>query len=190
MILETERLFLRPCSLDDHDDIYHLVYADPVVKNAWSGATGTPEEIKARFAERSVLPESDFGFKAICLKETAVLIGLMGFQQHQAAQGEEIYYLLTESEPNRCVGFDPNFIEAELTYAFGRDYWKQGYAQEMGKAVVDYGFEVLKIGRIIQGVLTSNVNSINLMQRLGFRIELGLYPKHTIGILNHSRHRD
>ena len=48
-ILETERLLLRHFTLADLDEIYRLVYADPIVKNAWSGRTGTADEIKAGF---------------------------------------------------------------------------------------------------------------------------------------------
>ena len=63
-ILETERLLLRRFTLDDLDEICRLVYAGPVVKDAWSGATGPPEEIKARFSQRYILPGGDFGLRA------------------------------------------------------------------------------------------------------------------------------
>ena len=119
------------------------------------------------------------------LKDGGSLIGLMGFQPHEAAAGEEIPYLLTENEPRRRVGFDPDFIEAELTYALGRVYWKRGYATEMGSAMIRWGFTTLGIGRVIQGVLSSNRNSINLMRRLGFRIEQGLHGN-TVGVLENS----
>ena len=65
----------------------------------------------------------------------------------------------------------------------GRAYWKQGYATEMGRALVAYGFDKLGIGRIIQGVRRGNPNSVNLMRRLGFRIENGLDPGEVVGIL-------
>ena len=71
-----------------------------------------------------------------------------------------------------------------LTYALGLDYWKQGYASEMGQAIIVYGFETIGIGRIIQGVRTKNSNSVNLMRRLGFRIENGTHPEETVGILD------
>jgi RimJ/RimL family protein N-acetyltransferase len=169
--------------MDDLDEIYRLLYADPRVKDTWSGATGTVEEIKQRFAANWILPKDDLSFWAVVLKERNTLIGLMGFQIHEPGEGEDIYYLHSEDEPNRRVGFDPNFIEVELTYALGLNYWQQGYATEMGKAVVVYGFETLGIGRIIQGVMTSNVNSVNLMRRLGFRMEKGIDPNQMVGIL-------
>ena len=66
----------------------------------------------------------------------------------------------------------------------GRAYWKKGYAAEMGESMIAYGFEELGIGRIIQGVLSENLNSINLMQRLGFRIEKGLNSRQIVGVLD------
>ena len=183
-ILETERLILRRFILDDLDEIYRLVYTDPAVRDAWSGATGTPEEIKARFAARHILTEGDFGLRALALKDTGALIGLMGFQRHAPGEGQNIWYLRSEDEPNRRIGFNPDFIEVELTYAVGRAYWKHGYAVEMGQALISYGLDTLSIGRIIQGVRRDNPNSVNLMRRLGFRIENGLDPGGVVGILD------
>lgn len=182
-IIETERLILRRFALDDLDEIYRLVYADPAVKDTWSGMTGTPEAIKERFAERHILSEGAFGLRALALRESDVLIGLMGFQRHAPGEGSDVWYLQSEDEPNRGVGLDPNFIEVELTYALGRAYWKQGYAVEMGRALIPYGFDMLGIGRIIQGVRRDNPNSVNLMRRLGFRIENGLDPGGVVGVL-------
>lgn len=183
-ILETERLFLRRFTLDDLNEIYRLVYADSAVKDAWSGVTGRPDDIKKRFVTKAILPESDFVLRALVLKGAGELIGLMGFQRHEPGEGQDIYYLLSENEPGRRVGFDPSFIEVELTYALGRAYWKKGYATEMGKAMIVYGFETLGIGRIIQGVRSENLNSVNLMYRLGFRVEKGLHPGYVVGVLD------
>jgi len=99
--------------MDGLDEIYRLVYADPVVKNAWSGRTGTPGEIKAAFAANHVRRMDDFGFKAVVRKEDKRLIGLMGFQRYEV--GEDTSFIVFEHEPGR-LGQDPNFIEAELTY--------------------------------------------------------------------------
>jgi RimJ/RimL family protein N-acetyltransferase len=54
----------------------------------------------------------------------------------------------------------------------------------MGQALIAYGFASLGIGRIIQGVLAYNANSIELMRRLGFRVEPGLYSEDVVGVLD------
>jgi RimJ/RimL family protein N-acetyltransferase len=182
-ILATERLVLRHFERADLDDVYRLLYADREVKDTWSGVDGTEQEIKARFVSRYIDQPGPFGFCAVCLKDDGCLIGLMGFQLHAPAEAKDIRYLMTPDAPNRRVGFDLECIEVELTYALGRPYWKQGYALEMGRALIDHGFRVLEIGRIIQGVLTTNPNSFRLMERLGFQITPGLDPRTVVGIL-------
>ena len=79
MILETERLVIRSFSMDDLDETYRLVYADPAVRDAWSGRQGTPDEIKAAFAREHVGRTDGFGYKAVVLKAGDVLLGLIGF---------------------------------------------------------------------------------------------------------------
>jgi [ribosomal protein S5]-alanine N-acetyltransferase len=182
-ILETGRLLLRRFTLADLAELYRLVYADPLVKNTWSGAAGTEEEIMARFAACHIDPPGDFGFRAVVRQADCALLGLMGFQIHDPGEGEEIAYLLTPSAPDRRVGFDPRGREVELTYALGHAYWKQGYALEMGQAVIEWGFARLGIVRILQGVMARNTNSINLMRRLGFVIESGLGQDIVVGVL-------
>ena len=112
MIVETERLQLREFSADDLDSIYELVYADSVVKDAWSGRQGTPEEIKRALAEEWIAPDSEYGLKALVLKETGSLVGLMGFQRHMP--DEDMRWLALESHHGHKVGGDPAFIKAEL----------------------------------------------------------------------------
>ena len=124
MIIETERLQLRGFSVYDLDSIYELVYANAVVKDAWSGRQGTPEEIKRAFAEDWIATKSEYGLKALELKETASLVGLMGFQRHMP--DEDNSWVVIESDPAHKVGGDPAFIESELTYALGRSYWGTG----------------------------------------------------------------
>ena len=36
--------------MDDLDEIYRPVFADAVVEDMWSGATGTPAQLQSRFA--------------------------------------------------------------------------------------------------------------------------------------------
>jgi RimJ/RimL family protein N-acetyltransferase len=120
MNLGTERLLLREFAMDDLDSIYELVYADSVVKNAWSGRQGTPEDIKRGFAKEWIAPHSEFGLKALAFKESGSLVGLLGFQRYAA--DEDTSWLVLESDPGHRVGGEPGFVEAELTYALGRRY--------------------------------------------------------------------
>lgn len=174
MNLETDRLIIRRFTVHDLERIYDLVYGDEGVKRFWSGREGTAEEIKQAFKSEHVDQEGDYVHHAIVIKETDEVVGLMGFQLLSPAEGDAIPYLLSEEEPDRKVGQNPERPDVGTAYAFGRAYWKKGYATEAGRAMIDYAFERMGVGRIVEGVMKENVSSINLMRRLGFRIEKGL----------------
>jgi RimJ/RimL family protein N-acetyltransferase len=164
-VIETERLILRPFDAGDVPELYRLVYADPEVRDAWSGYRETPEQFRRRFDAGGVWRIVDgFGFSAILLKEGGALLGLMGFQKHKADPR------IVLADGTRPVGSDPDLIDVELTYALGRAYWKRGYATEAGAALIAEGFDRLGIDRIVNWVDPANANTIGLMRRLGFRI--------------------
>jgi len=172
--LETERLILRPFTMDDLEELHRLVYADPEVATRWAGRTKTLDEISDSFARKVRQREGEPGFLAIVLKKGGALLGLSGFQRYMP--GEDTSYIVLEDAPSR-IGQDPDFIEVELTYALGREHWKKGYATEAAKALIEYGFKELRIGRMVNSVSGENVDSVNLMRRLGFRIERNLHPR-------------
>ena len=182
--LETERLIIRPFSTGDLDEVYDLVYADPEVKNKWSGLTGTPIQIKVTFFERHVRRMDDLGFKAVVRRDVQRLIGLIGFQQYRA--DEDLSWLAFEhGPPDRWL--DPDLVEVELAYALGRRYWGCGYATEAGRAMIAHGFKEMGIARIVNSVMGSNQRSIKLMRRLGLRLQKNLNPAYdppgVVGIL-------
>jgi RimJ/RimL family protein N-acetyltransferase len=168
VILETERLIVRPFSMGDLDEIYRLVYADPAVRDAWSGREGTPDEIKAAFAREHVGRGDGFGYRAVVLRSGDVLLGLIGFQRYDL--DEETSWLVFEHGPPEGWR-DPSLLECELTYALGRAYWGHGYATEAGRAMIAYGFGEMGIARIVNGTSARNRRSVDLMRRLGFAIQ-------------------
>lgn len=63
------------------------------------------------------------------------------------------------------------FQEVELGYSVMPQYWKQGYATEMGTKAIELGFDVLKLNSIVAFTLPTNLASIKTMQKLGFVFE-------------------
>ncbi len=121
--------------------------------------------------------EDGFGFRAVTRENDHTLLGLMGFQRYRE-DGDTGYIVFADgSSP---VGKIPNFLEVELTYAFGRAYWKQRYATEAGKAVIADGFRRLGINRIVNSVRPTNFNTINVMRRLGFHLEHNHNPEYRV----------
>ena len=59
----------------------------------------------------------------------------------------------------------------EIAYYFNPLYWKKGYAYEACKAVINYGFEQLKLEYITAQIDEANTNSRKLVERLGFELK-------------------
>jgi RimJ/RimL family protein N-acetyltransferase len=175
-VIETARLILRPFDAGDMEGLYRLVYADPEVRDAWSGYRETLDQFRCRFARGGVWRlAGGFGFRAVVLREGGALIGLMGFQRHQP----ELRIVLADGA--RPVASRPDLVDAELTYALGRAYWGRGYATEAGAALIAEGFDRLGIDRIVNWVNPLNARTIGLMTRLGFRVEPNRSPDELAG---------
>ena len=59
----------------------------------------------------------------------------------------------------------------EIAYYFNPLYWKKGYAYEACKAVINYGFEQLKLEYITAQIDEANTDSRKLVERLGFELK-------------------
>ena len=58
--------------------------------------------------------------------------------------------------------------EAVLGFYLAREFWGRGLATEAGRAFVDFGFEELKLRRIVTSVQVENAASIRVLEKLGF----------------------
>ncbi|MFP6741693.1 MAG: GNAT family N-acetyltransferase [Alphaproteobacteria bacterium] len=59
---------------------------------------------------------------------------------------------------------------AEIGYWLGRDYWNQGYTTEALAAVVDFGFDELKLSVVRGNVVPENTASVRVMEKLGMTV--------------------
>ncbi|WAC02348.1 GNAT family N-acetyltransferase [Lacinutrix neustonica] len=59
------------------------------------------------------------------------------------------------------------YNRAEVWYKIHPDYWSQGYATEALKAVINFGFDTLKLHRIEAGCAVDNVGSFKVMEKAG-----------------------
>ena len=187
-MLSTERLLLRPFAEADIDAIYALVYADPAVRDWWSGYRGDLEDFRTnRFRINPNWQIRDgWGFWAVTRRADEQLLGLIGFQSHR----DNDMGWLVMPDGSRDVGQRPDRIDAELTYALGQPFWGQGYASEAGRALLPFGFEQLGIDRIVNGIDPQNAGSRQLMQRLGFVFVDNGNPDDRIGVLERPTPRD
>ena len=69
--------------------------------------------------------------------------------------------------------------EVEVGYLLGKLYWGKGYATEGAQVGMDYGFETLKLDRIVGIVHPENVASRHVLEKLGMTLT---GPKHYFGM--------
>lgn len=149
-ILETQRLLFRPLTLNDLDDLYTL-YNNPNVKKYVYQASMTYEETKEELEWMNTVYNSQpgFGLWGTIYKETDEFIGRCGLLQWTI----------------------DNQLEVELTYMLAEKYWGQGLATEATQAIMQYGFEELKLPRMICCIDAENLASIKVAEKLGMTFE-------------------
>ena len=152
MILETNRLILRPWREDDAEDLY--IYAsDPEVgpPAGWPPHTSVENSLKII---RTVLSATET--YAVCLKENGKPIGSIGFHRNDLAEDDDEY---------------------ELGYWIGKPFWGQGLIPEASREMLRHAFEDLKMNRIWCGYYDGNEKSRRVQEKLGF-----VYQRKTEGI--------
>ncbi len=146
--MTTERLVLRPPTLDDLD-AWHAIYVD--AEEVWFGAPrSTRDENRAKL-ERQIahFEQHGFGMCAVDLTSSGETIGAAGLQH-------------LEGGP-----------EVEVGYRFLKRHWRQGYATESALASIDFGFGELALDRIVAVALETNVASRRVLEKSGLT-EIGL----------------
>lgn len=77
---------------------------------------------------------------------------------------------------DKCIGtialmVDTQHNSAQLAYALTEEYWGNGYMTEALKAVLEFGFNVLKLHRIGADHFAENPGSGKVMQNAGLKKE-------------------
>ncbi len=142
-MLETKRLLLRPMKTEDVHHLFEL-NQDPVVLQ-WTG-----DQVSHNIADAQRIL-SDHVFPQ--------------FQQHKMGR----FAVLTKEGDwlGWCgLKYFPDTHEVDLGYRFMKKYWGHGYATEAAQACLEYGFEVLKLKKIIARAMPQNLPSIKVLQKL------------------------
>jgi [ribosomal protein S5]-alanine N-acetyltransferase len=79
-----------------------------------------------------------------------------------------------------AIGIIPNRAHdrAEIGYWIGKPFWNKGYASEAAAAVIRFGFEELKLNKIVAVHFSRNPASGRVMQKNGMRHEGTLRQNH------------
>jgi ribosomal-protein-alanine N-acetyltransferase len=147
-MLETERLLIRPFTLEDLPRLVEM-RSDPEVNVYLGGAKMQNPESLARRIEFYIdcAKKYGFGMSAMIWKETDEIIGWSGLQP--------------------LDGTD----EIEVGYGMIKEFWGRGIALEAARAWLDFGFNEKSLERIVAVAYPENKNSWGIMEKLGMRYE-------------------
>jgi RimJ/RimL family protein N-acetyltransferase len=146
IIIETKNFYLRILKKEDFEDIYRL-YVD---RDVWRylSCWGVPKKEVAKkhldfFLEHQ--KKHGFSYWAIIEKSTGNFVGRAGLS-HLA-----------------------NTQDIEVGYVLDKMYWGKGYATEIAKAIIKWGFDNLDIDKIVAIAVPENKASIRVMEKVGMK---------------------
>ncbi len=148
MLIETNRLVLRPIELSDAPAV--LKYSVDSQVTRYTGDAGTVTTLSDARNLITNVWHSDYqkygyGRLALVVKESNQVIGFCGLK-----------YL-------------EDLEKTDLGYRMLPEYWGRGYATESSLAVLEYAKKSMELDEIIGMAAINNVASQNVLLKLGFR---------------------
>ena len=144
--IETTRLRLRKFILADLNDL-SAIRADPeVMKYIGSGKPESVAEVQVILDKvLAHWEQHGFGPWAVIYKEHDALIGWCG------------------------LSYLENTGDVEIAYGIAKAYWGKRLASEAAAATIKYGFEQLRLPRIVAVAWPNNTTSQRVLKKLGMK---------------------
>lgn len=146
-MLETERLILRKFIDDDLEAVFKLRKDAEMMRFIREPQKNRRESENWLKLISSRWESEKIGFCAVVEKTSGRVIGWCGL------------WKLAENG------------EIEVGYAIAKKFWKRGLASEAAEAFLDYGFETLKLEKIVAVARPENLASRRVMEKLGMHFD-------------------
>ena len=150
LMLETERLILRPFAQSDLYDFYEYASIEGVGEMAGWKHHETVEESQ-KILDGFIEGKKTF---AIVFKESNKVIGSLGVEKYGMEEA------LTEFN---------TYKGREIGYVLSKDYWGRGIMPEAVRAVIDYLFHSLDLDFLLCGYYDFNKQSKKVQEKCGFQ---------------------
>lgn len=147
MILQTERLILRPWDETDAESLYEYA-KDPDVGPIAGWPAHTSVEVSLSVIRNVFQVEECY---AICERDGDKAIGAISLKMGDSTD-------MTDRED-----------ECELGYWLGKPFWGRGYMPEAAEEILRHGFEDLGMTTIWCGYYDGNQKSKRVQEKVGFR---------------------
>ena len=150
LILETERLLLRPLELTDADAMFAMDSNPEVHKYLWQKPfQNIAESIKIIEYVREQYQVNNIGRFATIIKETGEFIGWTGIK----------------FVDNHTENGNTNFFD--YGYRLNEKFWGNGYATEATKLWLDYGLNQMNVDEIHAYTHGENIASNTVLKKSG-----------------------
>ena len=151
MNITSERLYLREITWDDIQQIHEL-HSVPEVEEF--NTIGIPENLDV--TKKLMTPD---------------------IKNQKLKVRTRFCWCIFRREDNRFIGIAgmsnsaDRFKIGEIYYKLHPEYWGNGYATEVARAQIQFGFQTLKLHRVEAGVATENYASIRVLEKAGMKNE-------------------
>ena len=147
--METERLILRPFTLDDAEAWLPLISLPEIVRYTGDVPARTVDEARESLRTRPLRDYAVHGYgrMAVIEKASGRLVGFSGLKYLEDLQ------------------------EVDIGYRFLPDCWGKGYATESAGVLMEQGRRQHGFARIVGMAHPDNAASIHVLEKLGLRFE-------------------
>ncbi len=147
-MLGTERLFLKFYTKNDKADFVSLFTNDAVMKYVGKGVlTAAQAEAFWKKVFEKLYPQG-FNMWAVFTKQDAFYVGHASI--HPRPEKREDW---------------------EIVYFLRRDAWGKGFATEIARRIIKYGFEELNLNKVFATVDDDHFDSIHVLEKSGMKFE-------------------
>jgi len=147
MLIETKRLIIKPPAQTDYADLCALRSDPDVMKYIGNGSLQTKEKVQEALGlSIEYFKKHGCTFFSVFEKSSGHFVGQGG-----------IFH----------IGFDESQTEYEIGYRLHKKYWGLGYATEITKALIKWGFEHLVVDHLIAVIKPDNNNSRRVLEKSG-----------------------
>lgn len=146
-IIETERLVLREFDLSDAKEMFLLNSDNDVIKYTGDTSFKNIEDAEKRIRNYDQYKKYKMGRWTVLTKEANEYLGWCGLKYLEDTK------------------------ETDIGFRFHKKHWGRGYATESAIACLHYGFENLRLKKIIGRALKLNVASIHVLEKIGMQYE-------------------
>lgn len=148
-LIETERLGIRPMVAEDAPFILELLNEPAFIQNIADKGVRTLEDARGYIGNGpwASYARHGFGLWVVELKEIGEPLGMCGLIKRDGLE------------------------DVDIGFAFLERHGSKGYATESASAVLEHGFSILGLKRIVAITAPFNAASARVLERIGLRDE-------------------